>query len=77
MPNDNVSARALCPFFKGAEKKEIRCEGAVDEAATLLVFVSGERRGAHVERYCCGRYSECAAFRAVIREKYGGGVPPG
>lgn len=72
MPNETVSARALCPFYKYARKKEIRCEGIVSRAASSLVFVSEKLRAAHSGRYCCGDYRLCPVYRAIMSEKYDG-----
>lgn len=74
MPNDAISARAVCPYYVRAEKNHITCDGVVDQATTSLVFVEVQLMRDYADVYCCRfAFRRCPVYRmlAAAEEKDG------
>ena len=67
MPNDVIAGRAICPFFKKAEKNWICCECAIGGSRLMHVFPSRAKQEEHVDGYCCAfAYVRCEYAMMLI-----------
>ena len=58
--NLTENARAVCPYYKRINGREIQCEGCVKRARLVFVFRTAQEATGHKRRYCdqyC--WSEC------------------
>ena len=49
--NDSISARAICPFFRRAEKQFVRCEGMEPGQRVEIGFRSKSKHRGWLDRY--------------------------
>ena len=59
-----------CPFFLAHSGREIHCEAYEDLCRTIMRYRCPENKDEHFRIYCCGRYTYCEHYRALMREKY-------
>lgn len=58
-----------CPYYLGARKRTIRCEGARPCSEVAVVFAAARAQRETMERYCARDWGKCPYFRAAD-EKY-------
>lgn len=64
--NDSISARAICPFFRRAEKQFVRCEGMEPGQRVEIGFRSKSKHKGWLDRYCCSyNFGCCPLYRAL------------
>ena len=64
---DYGSQNIRCPFYKGSDEKNIRCEGVVSPIC-IQRFRSVKRRSSVIEFYCASDYQECRHYKSVIQK---------
>ncbi len=69
MPTAYDCVDAKCPFFKGADKRSVKCDGVPGEFTISLKFPNRERKELHRSVFCDARYQYCEIYR-VLEELY-------
>lgn len=65
-----AGASVMCPFYKGEDKYNVRCEG-LDGCVSLAVncrTMSSKQNWQ--EKNCNKDYEDCPIFRLIMKEKY-------
>lgn len=63
------SAHVSCPFWKGAGRKLIQCEGITNSEKIQRTFRAEGKCSEAFDFYCCGRYKACPIF-SMLMQKY-------
>ncbi|MCQ2452953.1 MAG: hypothetical protein MJ075_07490 [Oscillospiraceae bacterium] len=71
MSQDKYGAElVLCPFFKEATGRSLRCEGAMDGSTVTQFFRRSEDKLAYKRIYCDTWQHKACAIYAVANGKY-------
>ena len=62
-----------CPFFKGHNANEIRCEGILgDEDSNMRIMYDDEKVKRETKKFYCNNfYKRCTWYMCLMRNKYG------
>ena len=71
MPNDRISADALCPYYKAHTGQSVSCLW-MGGSELMIRFMTPERRTRHIEKYCTAwDYRRCP-LAAMMDKAYAG-----
>ncbi len=71
MPNDRISADALCPYYKAHTGRSVSCLW-MGGSQLMIRFMTPERRTHHIEKYCTAwDYGKCP-LAALMEKAYSG-----
>lgn len=70
MATQYSSANVMCPFYKGEDRHNVRCEG-LDGCESLGIGyrTMGDKQNWQ-EAHCDTDYESCPIFRLIMKEKY-------
>lgn len=69
MPRVYDVCNAKCPFFLSSGRKDVSCEGTVEESCIKLLFKSEGERNRWREKFCNTNYHKCAICE-MLEKKY-------
>lgn len=62
--------RILCPFFKAAGPRELRCESPIENVNIRLIFPSLKDYDLQRCVFCENMYKRCEIYRSVMYNRY-------
>lgn len=72
--NLTENARAICPYYKITQGKEIQCEGCVKRARLVFVFRSQNEAIAHKRKFCDAMNWQRCPYAQMLNAQYNGWV---
>lgn len=70
---ENAYTSAICPFWKETvrERREVRCEGILEDTDIRTTFNTPKNLERHMAKYCMRFECEtCKIYRAIMINKY-------
>lgn len=65
MPTMFDDVDAICPFFRGSDKRKVICDGITDRCTTSLMFSTKEERNLHRRVFCNAKYKYCEVYQML------------
>lgn len=66
-----LSGNIRCPYWQGATRRSILCEGCVEGSSVRWTFACDKDKQQQEDIFCAARYQYCEMAQLITHVKYG------